>query len=129
MTTLLTKYVNRLQQADQLIRLQATGTPVQFASQLDISKSHLFNVLEELRSLGMPLEYDKQKRTYYYTQPMQLKWELSVVPLTQNELTSIEGGKIFLLKQLQSNFIRLSPFTFAPVISCNTLREYAERPF
>ena len=121
MTTLLTKYVNRLQQADQLIRLQATGTPLQFASRLDISKSHLFNVLEELRSLGMPLEYDKQKRTYYYTQPMQLKWELSVVPLSGEELSNTNGGTLFLLKRFQSNFIRLEPSTFAPTIRCNTL--------
>lgn len=121
MTTLLTKYVNRLQQADQLIRLRATGTPVQFAAQLDISKSHLFNVLEELRSLGMPLEYDKQMQTYFYTQPMLLKWELSVVPLSGNELTNINGGTFFLIKQLQSNFIRLEHSTFAPTIRCNKL--------
>jgi predicted DNA-binding transcriptional regulator YafY len=121
MTTLLTKYVNRLQQADQLIRLQATGTPVQFALRLDISKSHLFNVLEELRSLGMPLEYDKQKQTYFYTQPMRLKWELSVVPLSGKELSNTNGGTFFSINQLQSNFIRLEPPTFVPTISCNKL--------
>jgi bacteriocin-like protein len=121
MTTLLTKYAIRLKQADQLIRLKATGTPKSFAAKLNISESHLYNLLEDLRLLGMPLVYNKSQQTYFYSMPVRLKIELTVVPLTDEELKNINGGEKIMLKQIHSTFIRVETSTFVSTISCNIL--------
>jgi hypothetical protein len=93
MTTQLTKYTDRIKHADLLIRHRATGTPKQFAGKLSISESHLYNLLEELRLLGMPLKYSKEQQTYYYTELLQLKVDISVTPLNDSEISSIDGGR------------------------------------
>ncbi|MDD4922764.1 MAG: helix-turn-helix domain-containing protein [Bacteroidales bacterium] len=81
MTTQLIKYTDRLKHADWLIRQEATGSPKIFARHLNVSESHLYNILDELRLLGMPLAYNKTSQNYYYTQPVQLLIEVTVLPL------------------------------------------------
>jgi hypothetical protein len=78
MNTQLQKYAERLRRADRLIRQESTGTPKEFASKLNISESHLYGFLEELKLLGLPLKYSKVKLTYFYTRPAMLHIEISV---------------------------------------------------
>ncbi len=107
MTTLFIKYAERLKYANWLIHRCATGSPKQFAKRLNISESHLYNLLEELRLLGMPLAYSKTRQTYYYTEPLQLRIEIVVVPLSEDEEQTIEGGLKIMLNYSHSTFIRV----------------------
>ena len=79
MTTQLLKYTDRLRQADQLIRMEATGTPRAFSQKLGISESYLYGILDEMKDLGLPLAYSKSKLTYVYTMPVRLRIEIDVV--------------------------------------------------
>ena len=64
----LRKYVNRALQADQLIRLRATGTPKAFAEKLGISERSLYDLLDELKyDFDCPIAYCHLRRSYYYT--------------------------------------------------------------
>lgn len=79
-----------LQRIDQLIRMQATGTPVQLASRLEVSERKLYRLLEELKDQGFPIAYDKQKECYYYETAVKI--EFSVV-VGQERLVFIQGGE------------------------------------
>ncbi len=64
----LRKYIDRALQADQLIRMKATGTPKEFAIKLGISERSLYDFLEELRNdSACPIAYCPLHRSYYYT--------------------------------------------------------------
>lgn len=78
MNTQLHKYTERLKRADRLIRQECTGTPKEFANKLNISESHLYGFLDELKTMGLPLTYSKSKLTYLYTHPVTLHIDISV---------------------------------------------------
>ena len=61
------KYVNRVQQMDQLIRFGCTGPAIEFAEKLDLSTSQLKEHLRDMRDLGAPVAYCRLRRSYYYT--------------------------------------------------------------
>lgn len=87
------KYINRLKMIDQLIRQQRTGNPKMLAGQLHISESHVYNCIEELKDLGLPIMYCRARQTYYYNNPVRLNIDMSIVNLTTNEVMEVDGGK------------------------------------
>jgi hypothetical protein len=107
MTTLFDKYSDRMKQADQLIRMKATGNPSEFAQKLNISKSHLYNLLEDFKGMGLLLSYSKSEQSYHYERPSILQIEVKVVFLDEQESVKIEAGQKILLNFCQSNFIGL----------------------
>ncbi|WP_271769249.1 hypothetical protein [Aquimarina algiphila] len=60
------KRVELINRIDQLIRLQATGTPVELASRLGISKNKLYRILKNMRDLNAPIDYDVTSRNFVY---------------------------------------------------------------
>lgn len=70
----LTKYINRIDQIDQLIRMKATGNPENFAEKLRLSKSMLMENLKELKELGAPIAYCSYRCTYYYISECKFKF-------------------------------------------------------
>jgi hypothetical protein len=112
MTIQIGKYMERLKYADSLIRKRATGNPKNFAEKLGISESHLYNILDDLRLLGMPLAYDRYGMSYHYTLPVKLRIDILVEPLMKTESENINGGKKFMLINCYSNLIRVSPPIF-----------------
>ena len=62
-------YFDRLERLDHLIRIKATGSPQVLARKLYVSVRTVFGYIEILRSLGAPIDYNKHKETYYYTEP------------------------------------------------------------
>lgn len=66
-------HINRIKRLHALIRHKATGTPKDLADRMDVSRSTLFRHLDDLRSLGAPIAYEKDRQTYYYEEPFDLK--------------------------------------------------------
>ena len=61
------KYLNRVEQFDQLIRLQSTGTPEEMACRLGMSKRSFHDFKNELiEDFNMPIAYCSFKKTYFY---------------------------------------------------------------
>ena len=63
---MLTKYFNRLQSLDHLIKIKGTGSPKELARRLNISERSIYDYIELLRTLGAPIRYSKIRRSYYY---------------------------------------------------------------
>jgi len=58
--------IKKIERIHQLIRMEATGNPDDFAGKLHIKKRQLFNLLEEFRDEGADIRYSANRMTYYY---------------------------------------------------------------
>jgi len=62
----LAKYIERLQRMDTLIAMKATGPPEEFAYKMKLSRSTLFETLQEMKGMGVNIRYSNIRETYYY---------------------------------------------------------------
>ncbi len=62
----LLKNAERIKKIDRRIRMRATGTPLELAQTIGVSRSRLYQLLNEMKALGAPLEYDRESQTYFY---------------------------------------------------------------
>lgn len=60
------KYIARLQRMDSLIAMRATGPPEEFAYKMKLSRSTLFETLQEMKVMGVDIRYSNSCETYYY---------------------------------------------------------------
>jgi hypothetical protein len=66
--------IERLKRMDELIKTKSTGNPEEFAEKLSISHSHLFNLIDELKTRDAPIRYSRIRQTYYYTKEYDLNF-------------------------------------------------------
>jgi len=59
------KYIIRYQKMQKLILDQKTGNAIEFASRIGLSRRMLFNYLDDLRDMGMEIDYCRKRKTYY----------------------------------------------------------------
>ena len=83
--------INLLERLDQLIRLKATGTPLQLAKRLKLSEREVYRIIAELRSMDVKIAYCKQKRSYYYENETFLRFQACVIENGQER--KIRGGE------------------------------------
>ena len=88
------KYIERYQNIDRMMRMENTGSPKEFANKLGISESHLYFCLKELKEYGLPIAYSSYKRSYYYSEAVKLKVDVSIENMTKEEIIMISGGAI-----------------------------------
>ena len=86
------EYLDRISLMHKLVLRQKTGTPEEFARQLGVSRTSLYELIDELRSRGVPIAYSKSARTFFYRQPFDIAVTCSLRPLTYNEEKENSGG-------------------------------------
>ena len=71
-----------------------TGTPGECAKKLEISRSRFYEFLEELKLMEIPVEYDKEVKSYNYSSPGEFKigFESKLEVLDDSSLSRITGG-------------------------------------
>jgi len=67
---LMVKQIRLIERVDQLIRLQATGTPEELISKLGISKTKLYRIINTMKTLNAPIEYDITLQSFVYVEPV-----------------------------------------------------------
>jgi hypothetical protein len=85
-------YVERLNRINMLIQKRATGNPAQFAETVGVSRTRLYEIIDELKSYGAPIIYNKSCNTFLYDQPYDVSVSFSVKPLSSMEATNRRGG-------------------------------------
>jgi predicted DNA-binding transcriptional regulator YafY len=70
------KYISRLERIDQFIRQERTGNAPEFAGRLEISVRQLYNLIDELKGLGLPIEYSRIRRTFFYRYRCRIVFEI-----------------------------------------------------
>jgi biotin operon repressor len=86
------EYLDRISMMHKLVANQKTGTPVEFARQLGVSRTSLYELIDELRSRGAPIAYSKSARTFFYRQPYDIAVTCLLRPLTYAEEKENAGG-------------------------------------
>ncbi|WP_109301762.1 hypothetical protein [Aquimarina sp. AU474] len=62
------KQIELIERIDQLVRLQATGTPAELAYRLQISKTKLYRLINTMKALNAPVEYDMAVQSFVYVE-------------------------------------------------------------
>ncbi len=109
------KQIERLQKLNKLIGQQCTGSPDELAQKLNLKRSQLYEVLEQLKLEGAPIAYNRKLATFYYSHEFIFEINLQVKMLTGNEVKNIYGGRIlnFINKILPSEESGRSKFNLA----------------
>lgn len=76
------EYVDLVARFHSYVMSQMTGAPDTFAYKLGISRSSLYNLISEIQSYGIAIEYSREKETFRYLYPE--KVEISI-RISQNE--------------------------------------------
>lgn len=98
------KLSNRFSYLDALIRKRATGTPKELAKRLGLTERAWYKLRDELiNDLGLPLAYDSQRKTYYYTEEGQLVFQF-MRKLDTNQMEKLEGGRGLQMSHYPINF-------------------------
>lgn len=82
------KIIDRLRYIHKLIEQESTGNPEELAQLLHLSRSQLYNILDELKSYGADIAYSRTNRTFFYVNHFEMKIDISI-------LSGEEEKKIF----------------------------------
>lgn len=105
--------IDRMEYIHDLIYNESTGSPDSFARKLRLNKRQLFNILEEMRIMGVDIRYDRTRKTYCYCGDKYLHISCSLKNISDSEAQNIHGGVIFRTK---CNFISFCSSFFSSVI-------------
>jgi predicted DNA-binding transcriptional regulator YafY len=72
-------YISRLERIFLLIKQGRTGNAEQFSRRIGISRRQLFNHLDEMRNLGLPILFDRNKQSYILTKKCEFKIEVNML--------------------------------------------------
>jgi len=88
------EYLDRILRMHKLVKHGSTGTPEEFAHQLGVSRTSLYELIDELRCHGAPIAYSKTAKTFYYREPFEISITCSLRPMTCEEVKDYSGGNI-----------------------------------
>jgi hypothetical protein len=78
-----------------MILHEKTGSPDEFAGRLGISRTRLYEILDDLKLEGAPILYSKTSRNFYYGEPFHIEISVDIKSLGTNEVKITGGGQFF----------------------------------
>lgn len=84
--------IRQIERLDQLIRLKATGSPQELSQRLSLSIRHTYRLINELKMLGFPISYNKNQRSYFYTNDVKIHFEIRV---EEEKMLNVKGGGFY----------------------------------
>ena len=115
----LSQTIERLQVLHSLISQRKTGTPEQLAKRLGVSRSCLYNLIEELRVFQIPILYSRKIESFYYEKEVKFDLNLEIRIMNNEDLININGGNLTFF--VPSNFLDGTKLSLS-----SYLREYKE---
>ena len=112
--------LERLTRINRLIKEEKTGTPEEFASRMHIGKRRLFEHLDELRTMGVQIDYSKQRGTYYFSNGHEIELTFSFKIISKETAKDIFGGNC--CSFLQSAFFVHSTQLLYYSVLCTKIR-------
>jgi len=100
----------KIEKLHKLIKSGFIGTSDEYAKNLNISRSCLFNYIEELKYIGADVVYSRELNKYIYLNNFnfEIKYEFSLTEI--EEMKKIKGG---MKKNPSVQIFRLKDFIFA----------------
>jgi len=84
--------LERIKKINRMIKSANTGSPKEFAGELGISESHFYRYIEELQEMGIPIQYSRSRKTYYYDKNTELSLSYSLKIISDRGTKEIIGG-------------------------------------
>ena len=75
-------FFDKLHILNRLIRAEHTGAPGELAERLSMSRSTLYNIIEELKMRGVEIKYCRTRRTFYYNNDLFFDIHFNIKSLT-----------------------------------------------
>jgi hypothetical protein len=72
--------IHRLYNVHNRILQEETGNPGEFAELLHLSRSHLYNLIGELKDYGAEIKYCRKRKTFFYANDFDLSMHLPRLP-------------------------------------------------
>jgi predicted DNA-binding transcriptional regulator YafY len=61
------KQLRRMDRLDRMLQTRSTGTPKELAQKLELSPSHVYQIIRSLKSdFNAPIYYSRTEQSYYY---------------------------------------------------------------
>ncbi len=89
------EYLDRISRIHRMLKNHSTGTPTELAFRLGVSRTSLYEMLDEMRSRGAPIIYSKASRTFYYSEPFDISVTCTFRSLSETEKSEVTGGSLF----------------------------------
>ena len=89
------KNLERVQQLHEMIEMENTGSPKEISNKMNVSERLVYNLIEQLKDYQADICYSRRSKTYYYCNSFELKVNISVAVISDNELTEIFAGSYF----------------------------------
>lgn len=70
--------IDRIKRINFLIKFEKTGTPDEFSRKLNISRSMLYNYIEEIKTMGAVIKYNRIINSFFYENEFDVKIEVIV---------------------------------------------------
>jgi hypothetical protein len=88
-------YLERIERIHKMVLQENTGSPNEFARRLGISRTRLYEIMDELKLEGAPISYSKSCRTFYYEEPFHISISVDIKTLDNEEVAITSGGQFF----------------------------------
>lgn len=72
------EFIEKIAYFHSLVMKECTGTAEEFAAKLNVSRATIYNIIEELKSFNIEIEYSRSRETYYYKYPHKVKITISI---------------------------------------------------
>lgn len=87
-------YIDRVNRLHELIKRKSTGKPEVLAKKLNLSVSRVYQIIEELKLMQVPIAYSRTLQTYYYTNDYEVSIDVQLRPLEEKEYYHTSGGSL-----------------------------------
>ncbi len=78
-----------------MVLQENTGSPDEFARTVGISRTRLYEIMDDLKFEGAPISYSKSCRTFYYEEPFHIEISVDIKSLDNEEVEITSGGQLF----------------------------------
>ena len=82
----------KFESVHKAIKNKITGTSNEIADKLGISRACLYNYIDELKSIGAEIEYNRANQHFCYKNEFNLKIVIEKNLLDENEMKNTKGG-------------------------------------
>ena len=84
--------IERIQRMHKLIQCKQTGPPDCFAQKLGISRSLVYQLIQELKQMGAPIIYCKYRESFKYQYEVEFKFGFEPPNLSPIEASKVVAG-------------------------------------
>ncbi len=88
-----------IDRAHSMIKRKGTGPPSEFAERLGISERSLYNLLDLMRRMDAPIEYNNFRQSYYYEEEVELNIGFDRI----RNVDEIKGGRMKIFHRLKNS--------------------------